>query len=258
MAPKHGLFIWTDLQTSDPDAARSFYADVFGWESEDVDDDAMPYWQFTKDGQLVAGVGPQGEEQEQDGVPPNWTSYVAVDDIDEVCSAASENGGEVLMSPTEVPDAGSFAILADPSGAVIGLWQSGEHTGADVFNEPGSMCWNELVTPDVDRAKEFYGAILPWQLDTEDRGGFDYTTIVLDDRPNGGMFAPGRSLQEGASPHWLVYFAVEDTDGALEAVREGGGEVLGEPQDTPFGRVATVTDPQGATFRIIQLEQVQT
>lgn len=251
----HGMFVWTDLQTSDVEEAKRFYGEVFGWDARDASSEDMPYWELIKDDQVVAGLGPLDGAQQDEGVPPNWTSYVAVDDAAEVCSKVGDGGGSVLMDPMEVGEEGTVAIVQDPTGGVLGLWQPGTHEGADVFNEPGSMCWNELATRDVDAAKGFYAELLPWDLDDADFGGFSYTLIELDDRPNGGLFTMGESFPDDAPPHWIVYFAVDDTDGTLDKVRDAGGEVRGEPIDTPFGRVANVADPQGASFRVIQLEQ---
>ena len=248
----HGRFVWSDLGTDDLEAAREFYRDVFGWETRDAaagEDDV--YFEFTKDGQVVAGLYPLDDDQQ----PPNWTSYVAVDDASAVCATVTDRGGSVILEPTQYGDQGTAAMIEDPTGGVVGLWQAGTHEGADVFNEPGSMCWNELATRDLDTAKTFYADVLGWDLHDEDFGGFDYTTIVLDDDPNGGMFAMGEAFPAEHPPYWAVYMAVEDADDTLDRVREAGGEVVGEAQDTPFGRVATVVDPVGARLRIIQLAE---
>lgn len=256
MAHRHGLFAWTDVAVPDTGAGQAFYTEVFGWRAADVlAPESVPYTMFQSDGKNVAGMGPLLPEQEEQGVPPVWSSYVAVDDVDSIAVTAAELGANVLMPPTDIMSAGRMAYLQDPTGAGIGFWQAGEHRGADVFDQPGAMCWNELATRDVDSAGGFYADLLPWTLNQEHFDGFTYTTILLDGRPNGGMFAMGEGYPDEVPPHWITYFAVDDCDARVALAKAYGGKVLREPTDTPFGRMAALVDQQGAPFRIIELSQ---
>lgn len=250
-AHRHGSFGWTDVALPDVDAGEVFYSGVFGWRVSDSP--GMPYTIFQANGRNVAGMGPLLPEQREQNVPPQWSSYVAVHDVDSIAERAAELGANVLLPPADISEAGRMTYLLDPTGAAIGFWQAGEHRGADVFGVPGAMCWNELATQDVRDARDFYSQLLPWDLTEEHFNGFTYTTILLRGKPTGGMFEMGEGYPDGARSHWITYFAVDDCDASVERVVSLGGAVLREPMDTPFGRVASVADSQGAGFRVIKL-----
>ena len=236
-----GTPIWTDLQTTDVDAGRAFYQQLFGWT---CDDPAPPeyggYAMLRKDGKLVAGSGPV-----MDGGHPAWNTYVLSDDAAATTAAVREAGGEVVAEPMQVMDAGSLAVFKDPTGAYISIWQPGQHKGAELFNAPGAMTWNELNTRDVAAAKRFYKAVFGW-----DAKGDDYTEWQVDGRTiGGGMDLNKLDLPAQIPAHWLVYFAVENVDASTERVKELGGTVNMPPMDIPnMGRFSVVTDPQGAVF----------
>lgn len=243
MEHPHGLFSWADVAVPDVEKGKAFYSDLFGWTAEDTEGYAL----FRKDGKLVAGLGGlQGN-----GQPPAWMSYVNVEDADAVAAKASDLGGVVLMDPMDVVTAGRMAVVADPAGAAIAFWEPRDHAGAELFNEPGSLAWNELATRDVDAAKGFYGELLPWDISEERFDGFVYNTILLDGNPNGGIFAMPDEMPDEVPSHWTAYLRVADTDAAVEKLRGLGGIVMGEPNDSPFGKVARVQDPFGAAFSII-------
>ncbi len=254
MPHPHGLFTYVDVAVPDIDAASQFYEAVFGWKAVDL---APGYRMFMKDGKKAAGLGELSPEQQAQGMPPVWSSYVSVDSVDAIAAKVPELGGTVMVPPMDIMDQGRMTYVSDPAGAALGFWQAGVHDGAEVFNEPGALSWNELGTRDVAAAKAFYGALLPaWSLeDQEFDGGFTYTLIKLDGRDNGGIFDMSSMFPTEVPAHWGVYFAVSDTDGAVaEATRRGATLVMG-PADTPFGRMASLVDPQGAAFRMITLSQ---
>src|SRR4051812_44061900 len=151
---------WVDLASPDPDASARFYGGLFGWEATDPGpvEESGGYRMLQRDGRNVAGLGPtQGE-----GQPAMWTTYVSTDDAEAVAAKVREAGGRVMMDPFDVLGAGRMAVFVDPAGAYISVWQPQDHHGADVVNEPGSLCWNELATRDIDQAKAFYGAAFGW------------------------------------------------------------------------------------------------
>ncbi len=254
MPHPHGLFSFVDVAVPDPDAAAEFYEAVFGWKAVDV---APGYRMFMKDGKKVAGLGELNEEQRAQGIPPVWSSYVNVDDVDAVAAKTAELGGQVMVPPMDIMEEGRMTFVVDPTGAMIGFWQAGNHEGADVFNEPGALSWNELGTRDVAAAKQFYGELLPaWNLVDQDfEGGFTYTMIELDGKGNGGIFDMSGMFPDEVPAHWGVYFSVADTDGAADAATARGAQLVMGPADTPFGRMAALVDPQGAAFRVIKLTQ---
>jgi predicted enzyme related to lactoylglutathione lyase len=242
-----GVPSWADLATPDLDASISYYGSLFGWDARRTDDAAAgTYCMFSIGGRAVAGAGPLT----MGGQPPAWTTYVRVDDADGSTAAFREAGGRALVPPMEVMDQGRFAIVADPGGAVLGLWQPRAFAGAAVFNEPGALCWNELATRDLDAAATFYGRTLGWRGETDDAG---YTQWMLNGHAVGGMVRMNEEWPAEMPAHWMVYFAVEDVEDAASRASELGGTVMVPPTDTPVGPFSVIRDPHGAGFSITRL-----
>ncbi|MGY1839807.1 MULTISPECIES: VOC family protein [unclassified Modestobacter] len=238
-----GTPCWVDLGTPDVDAARSFYAAFLDWTHRDPGPDSGGYLMCLKDGHEAAGLGPQQDPAD----PPRWTTYFATDDADATAARVTAAGGAVLAPPMDVGPAGRMAIAADPQGNPFGLWQAGTTTGVQVFNEPGAVVWNEVAVDDPAAAREFYAAVFDFRFDEiPDAGG--YCTFATGDHPLGGLGGVTPGLPRG----WLTAFAVASTDDAVRAVQAGGGTVLMPAEDTPYGRVAVVADPQGAPFTVMQ------
>jgi predicted enzyme related to lactoylglutathione lyase len=242
-----GVPSWVDLTTSDPAAARDFYSGLFGWELVVGPDEMGNYTMAKLKGKDAAGLGGQPAPE---GVPSAWTTYFAVADLDATIVRVEAEGGTVLMAPMDVGEAGRMAIAADPTGAVFGLWQAGEHIGAGLVNEPGTVIWNELHTHGLERAVDFYGNVLGHTYE-EAPDAPNYRMFKVGGEGVGGMNGLGADAQADVPDHWLTYFAVADTDGAVATVERLGGKVIGPPHDTPYGRMAVATDPQGAVFAVI-------
>lgn len=254
MPHPNGLLAWADVALPDLEKGAAFYKAVFGWETQEVPGSEGTYVFFTKGGRKAAGMGLLSAEDAANGVPPVWSNYVTVDDVDSVAARAPELGGTVMLPPMDVLEEGRMAFVIDPTGAVLGFWQGAAHEGADAFNEPGFMSWNELATNDVEAAVAFYTELLGWGADAQEQpGGFVYTAFTLDGKPNGGTYDMTAFWPEGIPPHWGVYFAVGNTDVTAEIAAEHGGTVIGEPIDSPNGRLANLIDNQGAPFTVIQL-----
>ena len=247
----HGTFCWVELSTTDTEAAKSFYADLFGWEADDT---PVPgggtYTMCRKDGQFVAAIQQLQEAMSAQGHPPFWLSYVSVDDVDAAAARAGELGATVMAPPFDVMAAGRMAVIQDPQRAALALWQAREHPGAGLVNEPGTLCWNELATDDVDAARDFYTSLLGWTADTQDMGGLEYTTFSAGDRPAAGM----ARAQGDMPPSWSISIAVEDCDKSAAQIEELGGAIVIPPTDFPGGRFAVGTDPQGAFFGVVTLD----
>ena len=268
MAVPHGNFGWVDVSLPDPGAGKDFYQSIFGWQAEEaVAPEGMPYWLFTSGGKTVAGLGPLTDDMQAQGIPPSWSSYVIVDDVEAITAKAGEMGAQVTMPPTDVMDAGRIAFLIDPTGAPIGFWQPGQTAGADLFNEPVSLSWNELATRDLPGSIDFYTALLGWKADTQDYEGFEYTMFVNNDAPIGGTYDASSVLPEGVPNHWSVYFAVADTDATItrrhrdsraerhrlwpsrSPHRSAGGRVSGHQADTT-GLIDRATGRSGPVQRL--------
>jgi predicted enzyme related to lactoylglutathione lyase len=241
---------WVDLGSPDVDASISFYGSLFGWiASEPGPPEAGGYRFFLQEGKMVGGVGPLMME----GQPPAWLNYVTVADADETVGKARDAGGTVFVEPMDVMDVGRFSVLADPTGAALGLWQPRRHTGAELVNEPVSLTWNELETRDPEAAKPFYGALFGWEAETTEMGGGEYTTWRLDGQPVGGMADITGRVPDEVPAHWLAYFAVADTDATVARAQELGGDVNVPPMDIPAGRFAVLGDTHGAVFGVIKM-----
>jgi hypothetical protein len=247
-----GTPCWVDLGTPDIDAAVEFYGGLFGWDVPETEtaEQTGGYRQAMLRGKPVAGVMPLMQE----GQPPAWSSYVSVDDAEATAAKVTDAGGTVIAEPMEVLDLGKMAIFAEPTGAVFGIWQPGTFIGAETVNEPGALSWNELNTRDPDAAKSFYGAVFGWTFEDHDMGEMGtYTELKLGEDSVGGMLDMRGRVPDEVPAHWLTYFAVEDTDAALETVKGAGGGVAFGPVDIPAGRFAVVHDPHGAMFSVIQM-----
>lgn len=247
-----GAPCWVDLGSPDPAASANFYSALFGWKIEDLGPDAGGYRMCSLRGKHVAGIG----TQQQEGIPPYWTTYVAVSDADATTAAVRQAGGQVFMEPMDVMEHGRMAVFADSTGAPISAWQAKQHIGSGVTNEPGAMCWNELNTREPDKAKEFYSTVFGWQAVTQQLGSMTYTEWKHGDRTIGGMIVMDERWPAEVPSHWLVYFAVDDTDATAAHITERGGSVIVSPTDIPPGRFAVARDPHGAVFSIIKITEM--
>jgi len=243
-----GTPCWVDLGVDDIDRARSFYANLFGWDVQPGPPEAGGYTMAMKEGRPVAGIGPK---QGPPGTPPVWTTYLASDDLDETVSKIKAAGGQVLMEPMDVMDVGRMAVAADPGGAFFGVWQARAHTGAGLANEPGSMTWNENLSRAYDQNKAFYQAVFGYDYGDMSGDGFRYSTLKVNGTEVGGIGELGSSVAAEVPAHWETYFAAADTDATAAAVSAAGGQVIQPPQDSPYGRIAVVADDQGTVFSVI-------
>ena len=233
-----GTFSWAELATSDADGAKAFYTSLLSWDYEDnpVGDDQV-YSMVLRDGKHVAAVYQDSDQ------PPHWNCYVTVTSADDAAAKAKDAGGTVMLDPFDVMEVGRMAVIGDPSGAALSLWEPRQHIGAAVVNTPGAMTWNDLITGDPDTARRFYGDLFGWTFEEiPDAGG--YTVIKNGERSNGGIFP-----QDGPS-NWLPYFGHEDVDRAVQDVPGLGGQVLNGPIRMPQGSIGVFADGQGAVFSL--------
>lgn len=199
----------------------------------------------------LVGMMRQQQEQVDMGLPPMWNTYITVNDLEATVGKVAAAGGSVMAQPMEVMDAGRMAVIVDPVGGVVCLWQAKEHVGSEIVNEPGAFTWAELHTTDQVAVADFFGKVFRWKASKEDLGpGMQMTVFsVGDDVVASAMDVP----MPGVPPHWQVYFGVDDCDAACAKVTELGGSILMPPMDAAPGRMAAVTDPAGAAFSIIAM-----
>ena len=242
---------WVDLGAPDVEAAVRFYSGLFGWEIPEGPPEAGGYRMCMLNGHPVAGLGPQMNPD----LPPYWTTYVSVDDVDKTAGLVAEAGGQVVVAPMDVLTAGRMAVFIDSIGAPISAWQSGEHVGATLVNEPGTLCWNELMARDAEGAKAFYGRVFDWDARDQPMAEGSYTIFFVGERGVAGLMPMEGDAWPAEMPsNWSVYFAVEDCDASAAKISELGGEIKMPPTDIPtVGRFAVATDPGGAAFAVITM-----
>ena len=245
-----GAFCLVGLATSDPVAARSFYASLFDWEGEDLPAGAAGSFTMLRlGGKDVAALYQQTPEARAAGAPPHWTSYISVTDADSTAALAGELGGAaVFREPFDVLDAGRIAAIRDPTGAIVSLWQPRSRIGATLVNEVGALCWNELATTYVERAKSFFATLLGWEYQTAASG---YVSIKNAGTPNGGM-REQTAQERGKEPSWLPYFKVEKVKATVSKAEQIGGCGLVRNAEVSIGPFAVIADPQGAAFAVLE------
>ena len=244
---------WVDLTTPDLDGAKAFYTSLFGWTAVPAGppEETGGYENFESGGRRVAGVGPVMGE----GQPTYWATYFATDDVDALTQRVKAAGGNVLLEPMDVLDAGRMAIFVHPAAGMFAGWQAGSHTGAQLVNEPVSVAWNALMTRDVPAASAFLTEVFEGlSAETQEFGGGPYTVLMVDGAGVGGVSPMPPGVPDEAPAFWNVSFAVEDTDATVARATELGGSVILEAFDMEtVGRVAGLTDPFGAAFSIVSL-----
>ncbi len=253
-----GTFCWIELGTTHPDEAKSFYSKLFGWRTNDIPlpegmDGMYTMLQINKkDVAALHKLQPSDIEQ---GVPPRWFLYVAADDVDATTGTVMALGGTVVAGPFDIDPAGRMAVIQDPSGAMLGLWQAKAHIGTKLVDEPGTIGWCELATRDTETAGAFYAKLFDWAVETGNVTGVEYTMFSKNEKPAGGMMAIDENWGE-VPPHWMIYFRVDNCDETVEKVKALDGQVLVDPMDIPgTGRFAMAMDPQGAKFAFIQYQE---
>ncbi|HEY1853719.1 MAG TPA: VOC family protein [Solirubrobacterales bacterium] len=250
-----GVPSWVELSgTPDVEASAGFYGGVFGWEVPELPSSAElgGYRRAKQGGKDVAGVSPVMQE----GQPCVWATYISVADAAATLAKAGEAGAQTIAEVMDVMGLGKMAVFSDPEGAVIGIWEPGSFAGAELVNEPGAFAWNELNTRDPEGAKSFYGNVFGWEFVeheiARDAGGGTYVELTVGGNSTGGIIDMSGRVPEEVPPHWLVYFAVDDADQAVEKIKAGGGNVAMGPIDIPAGRFAVAIDPHGAAFAVIK------
>jgi len=243
-----GAPCWIELFTTDPDRAEMFYGDLFGWRAEHLGDDFGGYRIFHgADGAPVAGC--MGNDPSQ-GMPSSWSIYLCTPDIDETARRATEAGGRLVFGPNPVGEMGRMAVLVDSAGATVCAWQPTS------FDTPGirpgvlgTPAWYETLSRDYAASVDFYTRVFEWDAHTmSDTDEFRYTTHGRDDAAVAGIMDAAEILPDGTPSLWQVYIQVADADATVARAAELGGAVVREPRDTPYGRVAAVSDPSGAVI----------
>lgn len=240
-----GAPCWIDLYSSDTERATDFYRRLFGWTTLDPGPEYGGYFVFQRAGKVVAGcMGNSGEE----GYPDTWTVYLHTDDADRTVEAAKERGAQVIVEPMDITQNGRMAMVADPGGAAVGIWQPREVTGFEIRGEVGAAAWFELHTPAYEESVAFYRDAFGWDAyPLSETPEFRYTTLGEGESALAGIMATGDETAQ-----WSVYFEVWDADATVALAQRLGGTLVRAPEDTPYGRLATLLDPTGTRFKLVQ------
>ena len=247
-----GNFVWLELATSDQDAAKRFYGELFGWTAQDfpMGENAV-YTMLSLNGRLTGATFTLSEPERAAGLAPHWQLYIAVDDADATAQRAKELGAAVVHAPFDVMTFGRMGVFQDPTGAFFSVWQARDHKGIGVYGENGALCWADLMTVDRDRAAAFYGSLFGWGFSVgkdKDPGG--YLHIRNGEQHIGGI-PPSGIMPPGVPPHWLAYIQCADCEAYTKKATELGGRVLMPPMTIEGQlRFSVVTDPQGAVFAL--------
>lgn len=244
-----GTPCWVSLMVHGLDPTEEFYGALFGWEFRPGPQQLGPYVRALLDGHEVAGIGVLPPDRD---LPIAWTPYFASDDVDLTADVVRSCGGTIGVGPLDAADAGRLAIGSDPCGAVFGVWQATASPGTAVTGVPGTPAWNELTTFESTRTAKFYETVFGYDGEPAVSADLDHVTLRLNGRPVAGVHGVGDVLPRDRGPHWTTYFTVTDLDAAVDRVRRLGGQVLDPPRDGDHGHVATVADPEGARFALLQ------
>jgi len=242
---------WIELLTTDPDGAADFYGELFGWEQDATDDEFGGYRTFLLDGQMIAGcmLNPEPES-----IPNVWFVYLKSANAVATVEAARAAGSHVGLEPMTVGDMGSMAVVSDPGGAMVGVWESGTHHGMGVIEEPNTPGWFELHTKDYEPTVEFYRNVFGWDAHTlSDDPSFRYTTYGEGDSQRAGIMDATAFLPDEVPSHWSVYFTVANADSTMAKAIELGATELLPLEDTPYGRIGSLMDPSGVQLKLRQL-----
>lgn len=257
---KPGEFCWIDLSAHDMQAAIAWYSELFGWSHHvmPTPEGAPPYAFFMKGEDAIAGLGQMSEEMKGQGIPPTWNSYISTPDCAATEARVAELGGTVIVPTMEVPGTGKLAFFLDPEGACFAAWQSTSDCGPGLLvDEPGGLCWNELMHRNSEKVMAFYGALNGWEFTDKPEVGHDYKVIQNAGKDAGGMMCMEGAQFGDAPAHWLVYFCVEDCEATDARVAASGGTVIVPSMEIAVGAFSVYQDPQGAGFAVIQPKNPQ-
>ena len=250
-----GVPCFVDTLTADVEAAKAFYGGIFGWEF--AGPGSMPgdppgeYFVARVGGDDVAGLGTP-PAQGGDGMPTAWNTHVAVQSADAAAARAAAAGGSVLVEPFDAPPAGRMAVIADPTGGVLCVWEAGDRPGAARVNEPSAWAMSLLTTPDPAGAMAFYAELFGWEAE---EFGPSLWLFRLPGYVGGEPQQPvprdviaAMTAAESAPASWTVDFWIADAEAAAAAAPGLGGSVVAEPFDEAHFRRAVLVAPDGATF----------
>jgi len=246
-----GRFCWADMAVPDVKRTIGFYTELLGWNVAPAGKARQGYTILRKGCEAAVGLYPMAQAQRTRKEKPHWLSYVCTDELERSSARIADFGGHLEVGPINVGSAGRSCVLSDPQGARLALWQPKEFRGAGIWNEPGAICWNELVAMEAEPSWRFYARLLAWEANDQKRSDGDYTLFKLDDQNLAGLRSVGSRFQRLVN-QWVIYFAVSDCDSAVAAaVRMGAATLVPPTSMAEMGRVAIIEDPAGAPCGLV-------
>jgi predicted enzyme related to lactoylglutathione lyase len=257
---KHGEFCWHDLETARPAEAKKFYLDLFHWNTKDVPmgDGGQSYTVLTKKNENVAGLFPMPKESQSKGMNTHWNTYIAVDNIQESTKKAKSLGATLLAEPFKMGDQGYMAVIKDPTGATVNLWKSTNSEDSALVNEEGAPCWNELITQNLNQARDFYSKLFGWKIEAQKGSKVPYYVAKLGSERIGGMIETTPTLRNAlpGPSTWITFFQVDACNRTAESAKKQGGTIVVEPTTAPhFGTFSLIKDPQGSVFSVMDFRK---
>ncbi|MFV7784153.1 VOC family protein [Shewanella marisflavi] len=250
---QHGDPCWIELASHEAASGKHFYSELFNWQLKDMPIPDGVYTMFATENDDIGAMYQLPQNMIDDKVPTHWSIYFAVDNLENSLETVIAHGGQILLGPHSVGDAGKMAQCLDPEGASFSLWQAGNHIGSMRMGEPNTLCWVELCCRDTARAIAFYSQVLGWQVRESQMEDFIYYEWMQGERAIGGMMAMTAEWGD-MPPHWMPYIMVDNCDATVAKATEIGGRVCVPPTDIPeVGRFSVINDPQGGTLSVIRL-----
>jgi uncharacterized protein len=253
MEAKTGSFCWLELGTTDRNAGKNFYSKLFGWTTEDVPmGPDMAYTLFRSNGNDVAGAYELMKEQLDAHVPPHWMLYLKVESADASAAKAIQLGAQQIIPPSDIPNIGRFAVIQDPTGAAISIFEPGRHRGITGYGDINVLCWADLNTADPQKASRFYADWLGWNYETGKDGYRHIINGTAQEDMIGGIPAEMHA-PPGTPAHWMCYFHVADSKATAATAIQLGASAIMPPDLMPdVGVIGVLSDPQGAVFALYQ------
>lgn len=246
-----GAPIWVELSSSDQARSVEFYSNLFGWTVLDPGADGENfggYKNFQREGAMIAGCMINDPASD---MPDFWTVYLSSTNAAETVGRVAAKGGQVAFDPMPVADLGTMSMVIDPGNAAVGVWQPGSHRGFDAFGVNGAPGWFELHSNDFDQAVDFYESVFDWVTEPrESPESVRYVSLGKGNDAVAGILDSTSLEPQGHGSHWVVYFQVDNCDESVARVVELGGKVTHDPHDSPYGRLAGVSDSTGAPFKL--------
>lgn len=244
-----GAPCWLDLTCPDPPKVHAFYRDLLGWTVKEDAEDGPGFGTFTLAGRDIAGLGPSSESASS-----SWNVYFSTPDLEACLTDVEQFGGRVLVGPVEIEGRGIGGACVDPTGGVFSVWEAGGHVGSGLTDVPGTVCWTELLTPNVEAAAQFYANVFGWVIDVETTDGVDLGVASIEGEAIAGLVTPPPEAAIGSV--WTVSFAVADANRVATIVPMLGGQVVVPPTAIPgMGHYALIAGPAGEAFSVVARDE---